>query len=148
MAIPSVDFDLGEDIAMLRDSVRAFFEAEITPPAADIEKANLLPADLWKRLGAFDLLGLTEPEESGGCNIGYLAHIVAMEEISRGSAAVGLSAKATTSRASYLPKLISGEYLGALALSEPTHSCWSSAFRQLATRRSSGPTSAYSGCDR
>lgn len=79
MNIPSIDFDLGEDIAMLRDSVRAFVKAEITPRAAEIEKANLYPPDLWKRMGTFGLLGLTVPDEFGGSNMGYLAHIVALE---------------------------------------------------------------------
>src|SRR5262249_6269738 len=89
--IPSIDFDLGEDIGMLRDTVRAFVEAEVAPRAAEVEKANLFPADLWKRFGDLGLLGMTAPEQYGGSNMGYLAHIVAMEEISGGSAAVGLS---------------------------------------------------------
>ncbi|MGY4437077.1 alkylation response protein AidB-like acyl-CoA dehydrogenase [Bradyrhizobium sp. F1.13.1] len=80
MNIPSIDFDLGEDIGMLRDTLRAFVEAEIAPRAADIEKANLFPAELWKRLGDLGLLGMTAPEQYGGSNMGYLAHIVAMEE--------------------------------------------------------------------
>jgi isovaleryl-CoA dehydrogenase len=131
--IPSIDFDLGEDITMLRDTVRAFVEAEVAPRAADIEQANLFPADLWKRLGDLGLLGLTAPEQYGGSNMGYLAHIVAMEEVSRGSAAVGLSYGAHSNlcvnqirrngtdaqRERYLPKLISGEFVGALAMSEP-----------------------------
>jgi isovaleryl-CoA dehydrogenase len=131
--IPSIDFDLGEDIAMLRDTVRAFVEAELAPRAAEIEKANLFPADLWKRFGDLGLLGMTAPEEYGGSNMGYLAHVVAMEEISRGSAAVGLSYGAHSNlcvnqirrngndaqRQRYLPKLISGDYVGALAMSEP-----------------------------
>lgn len=133
MNIPSIDFDLGEDIAMLRDTVRAFVEAELAPRAAEIERANLFPADLWKRLGDLGLLGMTAPEEYGGSNMGYLAHVVAMEEVSRGSAAVGLSYGAHSNlcvnqirrngneaqRQRYLPKLISGEYVGALAMSEP-----------------------------
>jgi isovaleryl-CoA dehydrogenase len=132
MNIPSIDFDLGEEITMLRDTVRAFVEGEVAPRAAEIEKANLFPADLWKRFGDLGLLGMTAPEEYGGTNMGYLAHIVAMEEISRGSAAVGLSYGAHSNlcvnqirrngndaqRARYLPKLISGEYVGALAMSE------------------------------
>jgi len=131
--IPSLDFDLGEEIAMLRDTVRSFVEAEIAPRAAEIEKKNLFPADLWKRFGDLGLLGMTAPEEYGGSNMGYVAHIVAMEEISRGSAAVGLSYGAHSNlcvnqirrnatdaqRSRYLPKLISGEYVGALAMSEP-----------------------------
>lgn len=133
MNIPSIDFDLGEDIAMLRDTVRAFVEAEVAPRAAEVEKANLFPADLWKRFGDLGLLGMTAPEEFGGSNMGYLAHIVALEEISRGSAAIGLSYGAHSNlcvnqinrngsdaqRKRYLPKLISGEHVGALAMSEP-----------------------------
>ena len=133
MNIPSIDFDLGEEITMLRDTVRAFVEAEVAPRAAEIEKANLFPADLWKRFGDLGLLGMTASEEYGGTSMGYLAHIVAMEEISRGSAAVGLSYGAHSNlcvnqirrngndaqRARYLPKLISGEHVGALAMSEP-----------------------------
>ena len=132
MNIPSIDFDLGEEITMLRDTVRAFVEAEITPRAAEIEKANLFPADIWKRFGDLGLLGMTAPEEFGGSNMGYLAHIVAMEEISRGSASIGLSYGAHSNlcvnqirrngtdpqRRRYLPKLISGEHVGALAMSE------------------------------
>ena len=133
MNIPSIDFDLGEDIGMLRDTVRAFVEAEVAPRAAEVEKANLFPADLWKRFGDLGLLGMTAPEQYGGSNMGYLAHVVAMEEISRGSAAIGLSYGAHSNlcvnqirrngndaqRQRYLPKLISGEYVGALAMSEP-----------------------------
>jgi len=131
--IPSIDFDLGEDISMLRDTLRAFVEAEIAPRAAEIEKANLFPADLWKRFGDLGLLGMTASEQYGGSSMGYLAHIVAMEEISRGSAAVGLSYGAHSNlclnqirrngndaqKGKYLPKLVSGEHVGALAMSEP-----------------------------
>src|SRR6476469_7273561 len=118
---------------MLRDTLRAFVEAEIAPRAADIEKANLFPADLWKRFGDLGLLGMTAPEQYGGTGLGYLAHCVAMEEISRGSAAVGLSYGAHSNlcvnqirrngndaqKRKYLPKLISGEHVGSLAMSEP-----------------------------
>ncbi|MHB8668842.1 MAG: isovaleryl-CoA dehydrogenase [Burkholderiales bacterium] len=131
--IPSLPFDLGEDVDMLRDTVRAFAASEIAPRAAEIDRANEFPADLWRKLGALGLLGITVGEENGGTAMGYLAHIVAMEEISRASASVGLSYGAHSNlcvnqisrngtdaqRAAYLPKLISGEHVGALAMSEP-----------------------------
>ncbi|MFN4148125.1 MAG: isovaleryl-CoA dehydrogenase [Rhodocyclaceae bacterium] len=128
-----LDFFLGEDIEMLRDTVRAFAANEIAPRAAKIDRDNEFPSDLWKKFGDLGLLGLTVPEEDGGTGMGYLAHIVAMEEISRASAAVGLSYGAHSNlcvnqirrngnaaqKAKYLPKLISGEHVGALAMSEP-----------------------------
>jgi len=133
MSIPSLDLNLGEEIEMLRDSVRAFARSEIEPCAAQIDRDNLFPANLWKKFGALGLLGMTVPESYGGTNIGYLAHIVAMEEISRSSASVGLSYGAhsnlcvnqiqrngtATQKDKYLPKLVSGEHVGALAMSEP-----------------------------
>jgi isovaleryl-CoA dehydrogenase len=129
---PSLDFDLGPEIDMLRDSVRGFAEAEIAPIAAAIDRSDEFPRDLWPRMGALGLLGITVEEEFGGSGMGYLAHVVAMEEVSRASASVGLSYGAHSNlcvnqirrtgnpaqKRKYLPKLISGEHVGALAMSE------------------------------
>ncbi|MDI6747201.1 MAG: acyl-CoA dehydrogenase family protein, partial [Rhodocyclaceae bacterium] len=128
-----LNFQLGEDIDMLRDAVKAFADNEIAPRAAQIDRDNEFPADLWKKFGDLGLLGMTVPEEDGGTGLGYLAHIVAMEEISRASASVGLSYGAHSNlcvnqirrngsaaqKAKYLPGLISGAQVGALAMSEP-----------------------------
>ncbi len=133
MLIPSLNFGLGEEIDMLRDAVRNFVDAELAPHAADIDRDNIFPAPMWKKFGDLGVLGLTVEEEYGGANMGYLAHIVAMEEISRGSASVGLSYGAHSNlcvnqirkngneeqKRRFLPKLISGDYVGALAMSEP-----------------------------
>jgi isovaleryl-CoA dehydrogenase len=127
------DFGLDETINMLRESVAAFARAEIAPRAAEIDATNQFPRDLWPKLGALGVLGITVEEKWGGAGLGYLAHCVAMEEISRASAAVGLSYGAHSNlcvnqirrfgtdeqRQRYLPRLVSGEYLGALAMSEP-----------------------------
>ncbi len=132
-SIPGLDFGLGSDLDMLRDTVRAFSQNKIAPLAAEIDRANTFPRELWPQLGELGLLGITVEEELGGSGLGYLAHCVAMEEISRASAAVGLSYGAHSNlcvnqirrngndeqRKHYLPKLISGEHVGALAMSEP-----------------------------
>ena len=132
-SFPGLDFGLGSDIDTLRDTVRAFAQNKIAPCAADIDRSNSFPRDLWPQFGALGLFGITVEEEWGGAGLGYLAHCVAMEEISRASAAVGLSYGAHSNlcvnqirrngsaaqKSRYLPKLISGEHVGALAMSEP-----------------------------
>jgi len=132
MAI-GLPFDLGDTVEMLRETVRAFARQEIAPRAAEIDRRNEFPADLWRKLGELGVLGLTVSEEYGGTGLGYLAHMVAMEEISRASASVGLSYGAHSNlcvnqlhrngslaqKRRYLPKLVSGEHVGALAMSEP-----------------------------
>ena len=131
--LPGLNFQLGEDIDALRDAVRTFVQRELAPRAAQIDQDNLFPADMWRKLGELGLHGLTVSEEYGGTHLGYLAHMVAMEEVSRGSASVGLSYGAHSNlcvnqihrngseaqKQKYLPKLVSGEHVGALAMSEP-----------------------------
>jgi isovaleryl-CoA dehydrogenase len=131
--LPGLNFQLGEDIDALRDAVREFAQTEIAPRAAEIDRTDRFPMDVWRKFGELGVLGITVPEEFGGANMGYLAHMVAMEEISRASASVGLSYGAHSNlcvnqinrngteaqKHKYLPKLISGEHVGALAMSEP-----------------------------
>ena len=131
--LPGLNFQLGDDVDALRDAVRDFAQTEIAPRAAEIDRSDQFPMDLWRKMGALGVLGITVGEEYGGAGMGYLAHMIAMEEISRASASVGLSYGAHSNlcvnqikrngsdaqRAKYLPKLISGEHVGALAMSEP-----------------------------
>ncbi len=131
--LPGLSFDHGEDIEALREAVQQFAQTEIAPRAAEIDRSDQFPMDLWRKMGDLGLLGITASEEYGGSAMGYLAHIIAMEEISRASASVGLSYGAHSNlcvnqirrngtaeqRQTYLPKLISGEHIGALAMSEP-----------------------------
>src|SRR2546427_4848037 len=133
MNLPGLDFQLGEDIDALRDAVRGFAQSEIAPRAAEIDASDQFPMDLWRKMGDLGVLGVTVSEEYGGAAMGYLAHMIAMEEISRASASVGLSYGAHSNlcvnqirrngseaqRKKYLPKLVSGEHVGALAMSEP-----------------------------
>ena len=130
--LPGLNFQLGEDIDALRDTVRSFAQAEIAPRAASIDRNDQFPMDLWQKMGALGVLGITVSDEYGGAGMGYLAHMIAMEEISRASASVGLSYGAHSNlcvnqiarngspaqRQKYLPKLITGEHVGALAMSE------------------------------
>ncbi|MGE8279305.1 MAG: isovaleryl-CoA dehydrogenase [Stenotrophomonas sp.] len=133
MHVPTLSFDLGEEIDMLRESVAQFAAAHIAPLAAEADVSNHFPNQLWRQLGEQGLLGMTVEEEYGGSGMGYLAHVVAMEEISRASGGIGLSYGAHSNlclnqlrkngseaqKHNYLPKLCSGEHVGALAMSEP-----------------------------
>src|SRR6201993_2169789 len=130
--LPSLDFDLGSEIDLLRTTVRDFAEDRIAPLAAEIDRTDRFPVELWPEMGALGLHGITVEEEYGGAGMGYLAHCVAMEEVSRGSASGGVSYRAHSNlcvnqirrngseeqKREYLPKLISGEHVGALAMSE------------------------------
>jgi isovaleryl-CoA dehydrogenase len=147
-----LDFDLGEDVSALRDAVREFAKKEIAPRAADIDRRNEFPADLWRKLGDLGVLGLTVEEAYGGTKLGYLAHQVAMEEISRASASVGLSYGAHSNlcvnqlhrngseaqKRRWLPKLVSGEHVGALAMSEPNAGSDVLGMKTRAVRRGDG----------
>jgi len=133
LSFPSLNFDLGETVDMIRDTVAGFAAREIAPRAEAIDRSNEFPRDLWPRLGELGLHGITVEEDYGGAGLGYTEHVVAMEEVSRASASVGLSYGAHSNlcvnqirrngsheqKARYLPKLISGEHVGALAMSEP-----------------------------
>ncbi len=133
MQLPGLNFELGQDIDMLREAIRDFSEQEIAPLAAAADKDDQFPMHLWRKMGDVGVLGLTVSEEYGGANMGYLAHMVAMEEISRASGSIGLSYGAHSNlcvnqihrngteaqKRKYLPQLISGEHIGALAMSEP-----------------------------
>lgn len=133
MFASGINFGLGEEIEALRDTVRRFAESRVAPLAAETDRNNAFPMHLWRELGELGVLGITAPEDYGGAGMGYLAHCIAMEEISRASASIGLSYGAHSNlcvnqitrngspaqREKYLPKLISGEHVGALAMSEP-----------------------------
>jgi isovaleryl-CoA dehydrogenase len=133
MQLPGLNFDLGDDINALREAVSDFAQTEIAPRATEIDRSDQFPMDLWRKLGDIGVLGITVAEEYGGANLGYLAHMIAMEEVSRASASVGLSYGAHSNlcvnqihrngtaaqKKKYLPKLISGDHVGALAMSEP-----------------------------
>ena len=132
MNLPGLNFQLGDEIDALRDAVCSFAQGEIAPRAAEVDASDQFPMDLWPKMGAMGLLGVTVPESEGGAGMGYLAHMIAMEEISRASASVGLSYGAhsnlcvnqikrngtSAQKQKYLPRLISGEHVGALAMSE------------------------------
>src|SRR3984893_4208336 len=147
--LSSLDFDLGPEIDMLRNTVRGFAEDRVAPLAAEIDRTDRFPIELWPEMGALGLHGITVEEQYGGAGMGYLAHCVAMEEVSRASASVGLSYGAHSNlcvnqirrngseaqKRRYLPKLISGEHVGALAMSEPGAGSDVTAMRTQAERR-------------
>ncbi len=155
--IPTLDFHHGETIDMLRDTVQQFAAAEIAPRAAEIDRGNQFPPDLWRKMGDLGLLGITVEEAYGGTAMGYLAHVVAMEEVSRASASVGLSYGAHSNlcvnqihrngteaqKRRYLPRLISGEHVGALAMSEPGSGSDVVSMRLRADRKGSGADERY-----
>jgi isovaleryl-CoA dehydrogenase len=132
MNLPGLNFDLGQDLDMLRDTVHSFAQTEVAPRAAQADRADQFPMDLWRKFGELGLLGITVNEAYGGANMGYLAHMIVMEELSRASASIALSYGAHSNlcvnqlhrngteeqKRTYLPKLLSGEHVGALAMSE------------------------------
>src|SRR5512140_2440581 len=154
---PALNFHHGETIDMLRATVQQFAADEIAPRAADIDRSNQFPADLWRKLGDMGLLGITVDEEYGGTAMGYLAHVVAMEEVSRASASVGLSYGAHSNlcvnqirrnasdgqKRKYLPRLVSGEHVGALAMSEPGAGSDVVSMRLRADRKGDGADARY-----
>src|SRR4029078_3148889 len=154
---PALDFNHGEAIDMLRATVQQFAADEIAPRATAIDHANVFPADLWRKMGDLGLLGITVEEDYGGAAMGYLGHVVAMEGISGASAAVGLSYGAHSNlcvnqirrngseaqKQRYLPKLISGEHVGALAMSEPGAGSDVVSMRLRADRQGSGTSERF-----
>jgi isovaleryl-CoA dehydrogenase len=157
LTFPSLTFAHGETIDMLRATVQQFAAEEIAPRAEAIDRTNAFPHDLWRKMGDLGVLGITVEDEYGGTNMGYLAHCIAMEEISRGSASVGLSYGAHSNlcvnqirrngteaqKRRYLPKLISGEHVGALAMSEPGAGSDVVSMRLRADRQRTGPSARY-----
>ena len=160
--LPGLQFDLGEDIAMLRSAVQAFAASEIAPRAAEIDRSDQFPMDLWPKLGKLGLHGITVGEAYGGTDLGYLAHIVALEEVSRASASVRLSYGAHSNlcinqihrngtaaqKARYLPGLVAGSLIGALAMSEPGAGSDVMSMRLRAERRGSGASARCTGSRR
>ncbi len=156
---PTLDFHHGEASDMLRATVRKFAASEIAPRAAEIDRTNHFPADLWRKMGALGLHGITVEEEYGGTNMGYLAHVIAIEEISRASASVGLSYAAhshlcvnqvrrhgnDSQKRKFLPKLLSGEHVGALAMSEPNAGSDVISMRLRAERKGRGTDYVLNG---
>jgi isovaleryl-CoA dehydrogenase len=152
LSFPALNFHHGETIDLLRASVQKFAAKEIAPRAAEIDRSNGFPADLWRKMGQIGFLGITAEEKFGGTKMGYLAHVIAMEEISRASAAVGLSYGAHSNlcinqiqrygsdaqKEHYLPKIISGEHVGALAISEPNAGSDVVSMRLRAERKGDG----------
>jgi isovaleryl-CoA dehydrogenase len=155
--IPGLQFDLGEDVAMLRAAVQNFAATQIAPHAAQIDRTDQFPMDLWLKLGQLGLHGITVDEAYGGSDLGYLAHIVAVEEISRASAAVGLSYGAHSNlcinqihrnasaalKEHYLPRLVAGQWIGALAMSEPGAGSDVMSMRLQARRRGTGASASW-----